>query len=194
MDLSAIGYTPKDFRVIQIHDKPLIQDFLGGKFKVLAIECNARASYNSPIQRRLKALFPSLAEEMNKVKPDPELLGTSSVSKIWKRSHGQLLIANMYISSGYGLGRSGDNQSSEPVNRFSEKFLSASFDHLIKTLRRMKIDPDRQIAVQRFYGGLGGVEWQCVQNVLDAVCEKHRINILAYLPPDYDTNFVRGSQ
>lgn len=194
MDLSAIGYTPKDFRVIQIHDKPLIQDFLSGKFKVLGIECNAHASYNSPIQRRLKALFPSLTEEMNKVKPDQKLLGTSSVSKIWKRSHGQLLIANMYISSGYGLGRSGDNRSTEPVNRFSEKFLSASFDHLITTLRKMKIDPDRQIAVQRFYGGLGGVEWQCVQNVLDAVCEKHRINILAYLPPDYDTNFVRGSQ
>lgn len=194
MDLSAIGYTPKNFRVIQIHDKPLIQDFLSGKFKVLGIECNAHASYNSPIQRRLKALFPSLTEEMNKVKPDQKLLGTSSVSKIWKRSHGQLLIANMYISSGYGLGRSGDNRSTEPVNRFSEKFLSASFDHLITTLRKMKIDPDRQIAVQRFYGGLGGVEWQCVQNVLDAVCEKHRINILAYLPPDYDTNFVRGSQ
>lgn len=194
MDLSAIGYTPKDFRVLQIHDKPLIQDFLKGKFKVLGIECNARASYNSPIQQRLKALFPSLSEEMGKVKPDSKLLGTASVSKLWKRSHGQLLVANLYISSGYGLGRSGDNQSTEPVNRFSEKFLSASFDHLIKTLRHMKIDPDRQIAVQRFYGGLGGVEWQCVQNVLDAVCEKHRINILAYLPPDYDTNFVRGTQ
>lgn len=193
MDLSSIGYTPKDFRVIPVHGKSLLGDFTKQQFRILAVECNARGSYSSPFQTRLKSIFPKLKEDKILSKQDRSLLGTTHLTHVHFRGTGSGIIANMFISSGYGLGRSGSNRGQTPVNRFSEKFLSSSFDMLIEELRKRNINPDRQIAVQRFYGGLGGVEWACVQNVLDAVCEKHRINILAYLPENYDTGFVRGS-
>lgn len=194
MDLSAIGFPQKEFRVIPVYDRPLIGDFIKGEFSAMGIECNARGSYNSPIQKRLKAVFPSIRKQMENTRADRKLLGTTSLSDINLQQLGRkIYIANMYISTGYGLGRSGNNRGSEPVNRFSERFLSSAFDDLVNALRVRNINPDRQIAIQRFYGGLGGVEWECVQNVLDAVCEKHRINILAYLPENYDTSFVRGT-
>ncbi|AXG66737.1 putative O-acetyl-ADP-ribose deacetylase [Dickeya phage vB_DsoM_JA29] len=194
MDLSAIGYAAKDFRVIPVHDKSFVRDFLHGEFKVMGIECNARASYNSPIQTRLKSIFPNLAEQMKSVQPNNKLLGTTILSAVNTHSHIQCgLIANMFISTGFGLDRTGKNKSHTPVNRFSEKFLIESFRNLVAQLRRRNINPDRQIAVQRFYGGPGGVEWKKVQDVLDLICEEHRINILAYLPKDYDTQFVSGT-
>ena len=193
MDLSSIGYTPKDFRVIPVHGKSLLGDFTKKQFRILAVECNARGSYSSPLQTRLKSIFPKLKEDKILSKQDRSLLGTVHLTDVHFQGKGHGIIANMFISSGYGLGRSGSNRGQNPVNRFSEKFLSSSFDALIEELRKRNINPDRQIAVQRFYGGLGGVEWEAVQAVLDAVCEKHSINILAYLPENYNTGFVRGS-
>ncbi|AXG66414.1 putative O-acetyl-ADP-ribose deacetylase [Dickeya phage vB_DsoM_JA13] len=193
MDLSAIGYARKDFRVIPVHEGSFVRDFLQGEFKVMGIECDARASYNSPIQTRLKSIFPNLAQQMKAVQPDTKLLGTTILSAVNTHSIQCGLIANMFISTGFGLDRTGKNKRQTPVDRFSEKFLIESFRNLVTQLRRRNIEPDRQIAVQRFYGGPGGVEWKKVQDVLDMICEEHRINIMAYLPKGHDANFVSDS-
>jgi len=185
MDLSSIGIAPKEFRVIEMHGKRLISDFIAGKFLVLAIECNVRGNYSSPIQQRLKAVFPSLFRRFEK--RTDKYLGNAVLLDIFIPDllPRKFFVSHLFLSEHYGLDKKG-----KPVSRYSEKHLRDSIEQMLWQLRKEGIDPDRQIAVQRFYGGLGGVYWETVQAVLDDICEKHKINIFAYLPKDHDTKIV----
>ena len=53
MDLSAIGFASKQFRVIPVEKGNLVTDFIQGKFQVIGVECNTRGAYGSPIQQSL---------------------------------------------------------------------------------------------------------------------------------------------
>lgn len=185
MDLSSIGIAPKEFRVIEMHGKRLISDFLAGKFRVLALECNVHGKYNSPIQQRLKAVFPSLERRIeqraDKYLGNSILLGVNVPDTLRRK----FFVSNLFLSALYGRDKKG-----KPVSRYSEKHLRDSIEQMLWQLNKEGINPDRQIAVQRFYGGLGGVEWKIVQAVLDDICEKHRINIFAYLPENHDAKIV----
>lgn len=193
MDLSAIGFAPKQFRVIPQETGNLVSDFIHGKFQVLGVECNARGAYGSPIQQSLTRRFPQMAAEINKIDYEAtKMLGTTVLLPVQTQHRRRLFVANMFISTGFGLGLN-DGSSKRPVNRFSERFLEQAFDSLLEHCDKQNVALDRQIAVQRMYGGLGGVSWEEVCLVLDSICEKHKFNMYAYLPKNFNSKFVRGS-
>jgi hypothetical protein len=192
MDLSAIGYEAKQFRVIPKTVGNLVTDFIQGKFQVIGVECNARGAYGSPVQKSLARRFPDMAAEVGKIDYEAaKVLGTTVLQPVQTQHRRRLFVANMFISTGFGLGQN-DGSSRRPVNRFSEHRLESAFDSLLEQCDKLNVSLDRQIAVQRMYGGLGGVPWSEVCLVLDRICEKHKFNMYAYLPKNFDTNFVRG--
>lgn len=194
MDLSAIGYASKQFRVIPVEKGNLVSDFIAGKFRIIGVECNARGAYGSPIQTAIARRFPDVLNRVKRIDYEHEVtIGKTYLYTVQTGSHRNLHVANMHIARGYGLGLNGSSEGNhKPVNRFSEKFLTRAFEDLLEQCDKLHIAPDRQIAVQRFYGGLGGVSWKEVCDVLDSICEKHQFNMYAYLPKNYDTNYVRG--
>lgn len=155
----------------------------------------------SPSREMLEALMTDGRSRILKASESDKLCADSEAFKIRGRTHlvrvqtqyrRNLFVANMHIARGYGLGLSGSSHENRPVNRFSEKFLTRAFDDLLEQCDRENIALDRQIAIQRFYGGLGGVSWEEVCAVLDDICEKHKFNLYAYLPKNYNTNYVRA--
>ncbi|AWY08294.1 hypothetical protein HOT49_gp013 [Erwinia phage vB_EamM_Alexandra] len=195
MDLSALGYAPKQFRVIPVENGNLVSDFIHGKFRVIGVECNARGAYGNPIQKSIARRFPEVVNRVNAVDYEHELtIGKTHMIRVSTQHRRGLYVANMHIARGFGLGLNGSSEGAhKPINRFSEQHLTRAFDHLLEQCEKENIAPDRQIAIQRFYGGLGGVSWEEVCVVLDAICEKHQFNMYAYLPKNYNTNYVRGS-
>lgn len=194
MDLSAIGYAPKQFRVIPVEKGNLVTDFIQGKFRVIGVECNARGAYGSPIQKSIARRFPEVLRHVETIDYEHELtIGKTHMVRVGTQYRRNLFVANMHIARGFGLGLNGSSAGfHKPINRFSEKFLARAFDDLLEQCDKQNIAIDRQIAIQRFYGGLGGVSWEEVCVVLDAICEKYQFNMYAYLPRNYNTNFVRG--
>lgn len=193
MDLSSLGIVQKEHRVIQHHGGNLIDDFMAGKFQILGLERNSRGIYGGPLDGRLASIFPKMMRELNGLEYCREMLGTTHMYRDSKRPNKPHYVANMFITSGVGLGRSGKNKSTTPVNRFSPRFLTNAVEQILEECDKQNISYDRQIAIQRVYGGLGGVSWQEVQTVLDDLCEKHKFSLHAYLPRNFDTNFVRGA-
>lgn len=193
MDLSALGYAPKPFRVIPVEKENLVTDFIKGKFRVIGVECNARGAYGNPIQQSIARRFPEVMNRVNAVDYEHELtIGKTHLIRVRTQARRDLFVANMHITRGFGLGLNGTSNEGRMVNRFSEKFLTRAFEHLLEQCDKEHIALDRQIAIQRFYGGLGGVSWEEVCVVLDAICEKYQFNMYAYLPRNYNTNFVRA--
>ncbi|QZE56210.1 hypothetical protein MPK67_gp013 [Erwinia phage pEa_SNUABM_32] len=193
MDLSAIGYASKQFRVIPVEKGNLVTDFIQGKFRVIGVECNARGAYGSPIQQSIARRFPEVMRKVESVDYEHELtIGKTHLIRVGTQHRRNLFVANMHIARGFGLGLN-RTMSEGPINRFSEQHLTRAFEHLIEQCDKENIALDRQIAIQRFYGGLGGVSWEEVCVVLDAICEKHKFNMYAYLPRNYNSNYVRGS-
>ncbi|ARW58653.1 O-acetyl-ADP-ribose deacetylase [Erwinia phage vB_EamM_Y3] len=192
MDLSAIGFASKQFRVIPVEKGNLVTDFIQGKFQVIGVECNTRGAYGSPIQQSLSRRFPEMAKKIADIDYNQVMIGKTVMLPVQTQHRRRLFVANMFIARGFGLGQN-DDVKTGPVNRFSERHLIQALENLLEQCEKMNIAPDKQIAVQRVYGGLGGVPWSEVCPVLDSVCEKHKFNLLAYLPKNYDTNFVRGS-
>lgn len=196
MDLSAIGFASKQFRVIPVEKGNLVTDFINGKFRVIGVECNARGAYGSPIQKALGRRFPEVLRHVDSVDYENQVtIGRTHLLQVRTMHRRDIYVANMHIARGYGLGLNGDSNGKRqtPVNRFSEQYLTRAFEDLLEKCDKENIAFDRQIAVQRFYGGLGGVSWKEVCEVLDNICEKHKFNMYAYLPKNYDTNYVRGS-
>ena len=193
MDLSALGIT-KQYRVIAVTDRNITKDFINGKIQVIGVECNTRGAYGSPLQQAIAGLYPDMLPSVT----GPECEKKIGRTDLWhikgRNTALRQFVANMYLSRGFGLGRGGTNRSSKPVNRFSPRHLENAFDSLIEGCKRNNIPIDRTIGIQRVYGGLGGVSWSEVVEVLDRLCEKHGINIYAYLPKNYDTKFVRGQK
>ncbi|QYW02972.1 hypothetical protein pEaSNUABM14_00013 [Erwinia phage pEa_SNUABM_14] len=193
MDLSSIGYANKPFRVIPVTSGNIVTDFIAGKFQVIGVECNARGAYGSPIQQSIARRFPDVLQKMNALDYDHQnFMGSTLMHPVQTQHRRRLFVANMFLARGFGLGQN-RTQSEGPINRFSERHLTQAFDSLVDSCASLNISLDRQIAVQRFYGGLGGVSWEEVCEVLDAICAKHKFNMLAYLPKNYNSNFVRGS-
>lgn len=193
MDLSALGIKNKEYRVIAVTDRNITKDFISGRISVIGVECNTRGVYGSPLQKAMAGLYPDMLPSVSGF--CTEKLGTTDLWHIHGRATAtRQFVANMYLSRGYGLGRSGRNRSSKPVNRFSPRNLQNAFDSLVEQCKKNNVPLDRTIGIQRVYGGLGGVAWDEVLPVLDALCEKHKINVYAYLPRNYDTQFVRGQQ
>ncbi|AQT28500.1 putative Appr-1-p processing protein [Erwinia phage vB_EamM_Yoloswag] len=194
MDLSALGIKHKQHRVIPVTDSNIIKDFLDGKIQVIGVECNTRGVYGSPIQKRLGGIFPEMIPHVSG-EGCANKIGTTVLWRINSKQHTvRQFVANMFLTTGYGLGRSGPNRSDKPVNRFSARHLEQAFDDLISKCRQNNVQLDRTIGMQRVFGGLGGVSWQEVLTVLDALCERHQISIYVYLPKNYDTTYVRGAQ
>lgn len=192
MDLSALGIK-QQYRVIAVTDRNITKDFMRGKIQVIGVECNTRGVYGSPLQKVLAGRHPAMLPSVTGF--CTEKLGTTDLWRIdGKRTALRQFVANMYLSRGYGLGRSGPNRSSQPVNRFSPRNLQNAFDSLVEQCIKNNVPLDKTIGIQRVYGGLGGVPWAEVLPVLDALCEKHKMNIFAYLPSNYDTSYVRGQQ
>ncbi|QQO90153.1 putative Appr-1-p processing protein [Erwinia phage pEa_SNUABM_5] len=192
MDMSALGIV-KQHRVIPITDRNITRDFLSGRISVIGVECNTRGVYGSPLQKTLAGLYPAMLPHVTQ--PCREKLGTTDMWHVKSRNSARRqFVANMYLSRGFGLGRNNFNRGTEPVNRFKREFLETAFDSLIENCRRNNVPPDRAIGLQRVYGGLGGVSWAEVVEVLDALCEKHQISVYVYLPKNYDTAFVRGKK
>jgi len=193
MDLSALVIA-KPYRVIPVMDRNITKDFLAGRITVIGVECNTRGVYGSPLQKTMAELYPAMLPYVTQ--QCREKLGTTDMWHVKRRdnSHRRQFVANMYLSRGFGLGRNNYNRGTEPVNRFKREFLETAFDSLIENCRRNNVPPDRTIGLQRVYGGLGGVSWAEVVEVLDALCEKHQISIYVYLPKNYDTAFVRGKK
>lgn len=193
MDLSAIGFASKQYRVIPVEKGNLVTDFIQGKFRVIGVECNARGAYGNPIQKSIARRFPEVLRKVESIDYEHQTtIGRTHLVRVQTQYRRNLFVANMHIARGYGLGLSGSSNENRPVNRFSEKFLTRAFDDLLEQCDRENIALDRQIAIQRFYGGLGGVSWEEVCAVLDDICEKHKFNLYAYLPKNYNTNYVRA--
>lgn len=192
MDLSALGIV-KQHRVIPIEDRNITRDFLSGRISVIGVECNTRGVYGSPLQKTLADVYPEMLPHVTQ--PCREKLGTTDLWYVRGRSNvRRQFVANMYLSRGFGLGRNDYNRGTEPVNRFKREFLESAFDSMIERCRKNNVPLDRTIGLQRVYGGLGGVSWAEVVEVLDALCEKHQISVYVYLPKNYDTAFVRGKK
>lgn len=192
MDLSALGIT-KQYRVIAVTDRNITKDFLNGTIQVIGVECNTRGVYGSPLQKTVAGLYPDMLPTVTV--HDHAQLGTTKLWRVNGKSNTKRqFVANMFLSRGFGLGRSGRNRSQHPVNRFSPRHLENAFDSMIEGCRKNNVPLDRAIGIQRIYGGLGGVPWEEVVVVLDALCEKHQVNIFAYLPKNFDTAFVRGQK
>ncbi len=194
MDLSAIGFVSKQYRVIPVEKRNLVSDFIAGRFQVIGVECNARGAYGTPIQERIAGRFPAVMRKVESIDYEHQVtIGKTHMIRVQTNQRRNLFVANMHIARGFGLGLNGSSEGIHaPVNRFSERHLRAAFDDLVEQAATLNIALDRQIAVQRFYGGLGGVSWEEVLTVLDDICEKHKFNMYAYLPKNYNTNFVRG--
>lgn len=193
MDLSSIGYANKPFRVIPVTSGNLVTDFIAGKFQIVGVECNARGAYGSPIQQAIARRFPDVAKKMDAIDYEHKsVIGTTTMCPVQTQNRRRLFVANMFLSRGFGLGQN-RTKAEGPINRFSERHLTLAFDDLVDQCAKLNVNLDRQIAVQRFYGGLGGVSWEEVCEVLDAICMKHTFNMFAYLPKNYNSNFVRGS-
>lgn len=176
-----------EHKVLPIHGENIVRDFLDGKFTALGIECNCRRLYGSPLQKRITRLFRNVWTSEDK---DLNLLGSTDLHQVWP-NRGPMFVANMYVVKDVGYGR--NPQSGKPVNRFNRKALANSLDSLIKQLRAKGIDPNKNIALQRMCGGLGGVPWSEVCEVLDRVCAEHKISIYVYLPANYDSTYIRGA-
>ncbi|WOL24595.1 hypothetical protein fHeYen902_249 [Yersinia phage fHe-Yen9-02] len=183
----------KEHKVLLVHKGNLINDFMRGKFSVVGIECNSRGAYGSPLQKHIAAIFPQMLTQLAELTYDRKLLGTANIFRVPSRGNARQYVANMFLASGYGLGRDSKNRGTKPVNRFSERFLRNAMEQVLESCDKYKLPVDRQIAIQRVYGGLGGVSWAEVQTVLDDICDKHKFSLYAYLPTTYDTQFVRGT-
>ncbi len=193
MDLSALGIAARPYRVIPIQDRNLVSDFIAGKFQVIGVECNARGVYGSPVQQSLKRRFPEMVKKLESMDySGGDIIGRTIVSQVQTKHSLRLFVANMFITNGFGIGRN-DRGKSSPINRFSARYLEQAFESLLEQCEQRNIAPDRQIAVQRMYGGLGGVSWEEVCQVLDSICEKYKFNMMAYLPQNYNSKYVRGT-
>lgn len=194
MDLSALGIKNKQHRVIALTDQSILKDFIAGKIQVIGVECNTRGAYGSPIQQNLARMYPAMMPTVTVA--DEQKLGTTELWFVKQRGVQvrRQFVANMYLSKGFGLGRSYRNRSDKPVNRYSPRTLGKAFDSMIEQCKQNNVQLDKTIGIQRIYGGLGGVSWDEVLVVLDALCEKHEISIYVYLPKNYDTAYVRGQK
>lgn len=182
----------KEHKVIPVHSPKLIADFLDGKFDVLGVECNCTKVYGSALQKRVGTLFPNVVST-----PVPDhasnldTLGTTDFFRVWP-NRPSMYVANMYVSKSYGFkGAKMRGNHRQPLNQFDPEALMSAFDDLVHHMNVSGlVDKDRKIGLSRFYGGLGGVPWAKVCEVLDAACEKHGISIYVYLPENYDSAYT----
>lgn len=193
MDLSSIGFEHKQFRVVPVERENLVTDFIQGKFRILGVECNSWGAYGSIVQQSVARRFPNVLKGVNKIDYDVEnVLGRTHMYRVHTRQRRDMFVANMHVSRGYGVGAPGSTHAGEVVNRYSEKFLIQSVEDLLEQCDKLFIPTDKEIALSRFFGGLGGVPWAEVRAVLDDLCMKHQFNLLVYLPGNYDAKYVRG--